>query len=78
MYFIEKGANNKAPNISIKFPESELIKVERQIAFTFQFKAGFAITQGTWQEAIEVERKKRTWYTLFLMKKTIIFHLFCL
>jgi hypothetical protein len=71
LYFIEKGANNKAPNISIKFPESELIKVERQIAFTFQFKAGFAITQGTWQEAIEVERKKRTWYTLFLMKKTI-------
>jgi GTPase Era involved in 16S rRNA processing len=69
--YIEKGANDKAPNIVIKFTESTLNRVERKLTFSFQFKAGFAITQGTWEEEIEVERKKRTWYTLFLMKKTI-------
>ncbi|WP_339459228.1 dynamin family protein [Nodularia spumigena] len=69
--YIEKGANNKAPNISIKFPESELNQVKTQLKFSFQFKAGFPITKGTWQEEIQVSRKKRTWYTMFLGKKTI-------
>ena len=69
--YIEKGANNKAPNISIKFPESELNQVKSQLKFSFQFKAGFPITQGTWEEAIQVSRKERTWYTLFLWETTI-------
>ncbi|MEH2194183.1 MAG: dynamin family protein [Nostoc sp.] len=68
---IEKGANDIAPNIAIKFPESQLSKVESQPTFNFRFQAGFPINQGTWKEAIQVARDKRTWYTLFLFKKTI-------
>jgi len=68
---IEKGSNNIAPNIAIKFPESQLIKVERQPTFNFRFQAGFPINQGTWREAIQVAREKRTWYTLWIGKKTI-------
>ncbi|MEG5039568.1 MULTISPECIES: dynamin family protein [unclassified Microcoleus] len=69
--YLENGANDRAPDIAIKFPESELIKVESNLKFNFQFKAGFAITQGTWEEAVQVEKQKRTWYTLWIGKKTI-------
>ncbi|MEG4454348.1 dynamin family protein [Microcoleus sp. N9_A1] len=69
--YFENKANDFAPNIAIKFPESELIKVESNLKFNFQFKAGFAITQGTWEEAVQVEKQKRTWYTLWIGKKTI-------
>ncbi|MEH1816897.1 MAG: dynamin family protein [Nostoc sp.] len=68
---IEKGANDIAPNIAIKFPESQLSKVESQPTFNFRFQAGFPINQGTWQEAIQIQREKRTWYTLWIGKKTI-------
>ena len=69
--YFENKANDFAPNIAIKFPESELIKVESNLKFNFQFKAGFAIKQGTWEEAVQVEKQKRTWYTLWIGKKTI-------
>ncbi|MEG4351149.1 dynamin family protein [Microcoleus sp. LAD1_D3] len=69
--YLEKGANDKAPNIAIKFPESELIKVESHLTFNFRFKAGFAITKGNWEEAVQVPRQERTWYTLWIGKKTI-------
>lgn len=69
--YFENEANDFAPNIAIKFPESELIKVESNLKFNFRFKAGFAITQGTWEEAVQVEKQKRTWYTLWIGKKTI-------
>jgi predicted GTPase len=68
---IEKGANDIAPNIAIKFPESQLIKVDSQLTFNFRFEAGFPINKGTWQEAVQVEKKKRTWYTLWISKKTV-------
>ena len=68
---IEKGANDIAPNIAIKFPESQLIKVDSQLTFNFRFEAGFPINKGTWQEAVQVEKKKRTWYTLWIGKKTV-------
>jgi predicted GTPase len=48
--YLEKGVNDIAKDLSIKFPESELIKIEREPRIKFQFKAGFAITQGTWQD----------------------------
>jgi ElaB/YqjD/DUF883 family membrane-anchored ribosome-binding protein len=67
---IEKGANDKAPNIAIKFPESQLIIKASQLTFNFRFEAGFPINKGTWQEAVQVEKKKRTWYTLWIGKKT--------
>jgi predicted GTPase len=68
---IEQGANDIAPNIAIIFPESQLIKVDNQLTFNFRFEAGFAIKEGKWEEAVQVSRQKRTWYTLFLAKKTI-------
>ena len=67
---IEKGTNNIAPNIVIKFPDSQLIKVDSKLTFDLRFKAGFAITPGTWEEAIQFAKTKRTWYTLFFGKKT--------
>jgi GTPase Era involved in 16S rRNA processing len=69
--YLENGANDRAPNIAIKFPESELIKVEGHLTFNFRFQAGFAITKGTWQEEVQVPREKRTWYTLWIGKTTI-------
>jgi predicted GTPase len=68
--YFEKEGNDIAPNIAIKFPESELSKVESNLTFNFQFKAGFAVTKGTWEEAVQVEKEKRTWYTLWIKKKT--------
>ncbi|MEH2239619.1 dynamin family protein [Nostoc sp.] len=67
---IEKGTNDIAPNIAIRFPDSQLIRVDNELTFNFPFKAGFAITSGNWQEAIQVEKTERTWYTLWLGKKT--------
>ncbi|MBD2206766.1 dynamin family protein [Calothrix sp. FACHB-1219] len=67
---IEKGTNDIAPNIAIRFPDSQLIRVDNKLTFNLRFKAGFAITSGTWKEAIQVEKTKRTWYTLWLGKKT--------
>jgi predicted GTPase len=68
---IEKGANNISPNIAIKFPESKLSKVDSQLTFNFRFEAGFPINKGTWQEAVQVGREKRIWYTLWIAKKTV-------
>ena len=48
--YLEKRANDIAKDLSITFPKSELIKIEREPRIKFQFKAGFAITQGTWQD----------------------------
>ena len=67
---IEKGANDIAPNIAIKFPESQLIKVDSQLTFNFRFEAGFPINQGTWQEPVQVEKKRREWYTLWIWERT--------
>ncbi|MEG4840119.1 dynamin family protein [Microcoleus sp. B9-D4] len=68
---LQKGANTIAPHIAIKFPESELSQVNHSFRFNFRFQAGFAITQGTWQEAVQVEKKQRAWYTLWIWKKTV-------
>jgi predicted GTPase len=67
---IEKGANDISPNIAIKFPESQLIKVDSQLTFNFHFEAGFPINQETWKEEIKIEKKRRDWYTLWLWEET--------
>lgn len=67
---IEKGANDISPNIAIKFPESQLIKVDSQLTFNFHFEAGFPINQETWKEEIKIEKKRRDWYTLWLWEQT--------
>ncbi|KAF3886412.1 MULTISPECIES: dynamin family protein [Nostocales] len=51
--YLEKEANKIAPHIAITFPESQIVKVEKHPTITFKFKAGFAITQGSWQEEKE-------------------------
>ncbi|WP_371418202.1 dynamin family protein [Anabaena sp. UHCC 0253] len=69
--YLEKKANNIAPNMFyFKFPESKLTQVDCKLTFSFHFRTEFAITQGTWQEEIKVERRKRVWYKLWLGKKT--------
>ncbi|MDK2408635.1 dynamin family protein [Aphanizomenon sp. PH219] len=67
---IEKGANDISPSIAIKFPESQLIKVDSKLTFNFCFEAGFPINKGTWKEAIQVEKKQRDWYTLWIWERT--------
>ncbi|MFM7366182.1 MAG: dynamin family protein [Cuspidothrix sp.] len=69
--YIEKEANDIAPNIAVKFPDSQLTQVNNKLTFSFKFSAGFAITKGTWKEEIQVERKERLWYTLWLWEKTV-------
>ena len=69
--YIEKGANNISPNIAIKFPESQLIKVDSQLTFNFSFEAGFSINQLTWKEAIKIEKTEQLWYTLWIWQKRI-------
>jgi GTPase Era involved in 16S rRNA processing len=51
--YLEKEANKIAPHMAIIFPKSQLVKIEKHPIITFKFKAGFAITQGTWQEEKE-------------------------
>lgn len=68
--YLEKGANDIAPSLGIKLPESQLSKVDSQPKFNFRFESGFAITQGTWQESNLVAVEKRVWYKLWLGKAT--------
>ncbi|MEH2439468.1 dynamin family protein [Nostoc sp.] len=68
--YLKEGTNEKAPNMVINFPESELSKVDKTLSFQVNFKSGFAIKLGTWQEEIEVPQTRRSWYTLFIFKET--------
>ena len=56
--YTEEGSKEIAKahdrDISIKFPDYQINQVDHQLTFNFQFTAGFAITQGTWQEKIEM------------------------
>ena len=51
--YLEKGTNEKASNMAITFPDSELSKVDKKLEFNFQLRAGFTITEGTWLEKKE-------------------------
>jgi GTPase Era involved in 16S rRNA processing len=66
--YLEKGSNDIAPNIAVKFPESQLSKVDGQPKFNLKFQAGFAVTQGTWQEKVQEAVRKRVWWKLWLGK----------
>jgi hypothetical protein len=39
--YLEDGTNERASNMAIKFPESQLSKVDNKLEFNFQFRAGF-------------------------------------
>ncbi|MBD2497987.1 dynamin family protein [Nostoc sp. FACHB-280] len=64
---IESESNKIAPNISIKFPESELILINRSLEFKFSFASGFAITPGNWKEEIKETVEKRVFYHWFFL-----------
>jgi len=66
---LEKGSSEIAPSLSIKFPESQLSKIDQCPRFTIEMKAGFATEQGTWQEEIETKYKVRPFYFLFLLEE---------
>ncbi|BDI20071.1 hypothetical protein ANSO36C_58730 [Nostoc cf. commune SO-36] len=68
--YLKEGMNEKAPNMAINFPESELSKVDKILSFQVNFQSGFAIKSGTWQEEIEVTKTRRSWHTLFIFKET--------
>ena len=68
--YLEKGSNDIAPNVAVKFPESQLSKVDGQPKFNLKFQAGFAVTQGTWQESVQEAVRKRVWWKLWLGKGT--------
>lgn len=68
--FLESSCNQIAPSMAIKFPESQLNKVQGQPKFNLKFQAGFAVTQGTWQESVQEAVRKRVWWKLWLGKAT--------
>lgn len=67
---LEQRSSEIAPSLSIKFPESQLIKINQHPQFIIEMEAGFVVTDGTWQEKIEKEYKERPWQFLFLLEKT--------
>lgn len=68
--YLQQEANNIAPKMAIKFPESELAKVEKKPQFNLKFQAGFAITQGSWEESVQVAVRRRVFWKLWLGKAT--------
>jgi GTPase Era involved in 16S rRNA processing len=50
--YLEEGSNNIAPDIVIKFPESQLNKVTRDLKFNLNFESGFDVEKGTWNEEV--------------------------
>jgi GTPase Era involved in 16S rRNA processing len=47
---LEKGVNDIAPNIIIRFPESQLNQVKRELLFRLNCESGFSIKKETWKE----------------------------
>lgn len=70
LHYIEDSASDISPEMGIKFPESQLVKLNRKPEFTVRFHAGFAISSGTWEEAVQVSYEERIWWTLFISKRT--------
>ena len=61
---LEKEANNIAPNIVIRFPESQLSQVKRELSFSLSFESGFSITEKNWKE-----ETKSFWHWFGLIPK---------
>lgn len=70
LLYLEQGANDLAPNMSIKFPESQLNKVEGKPEFSLNFQAGFAVVEGSWEEAVPESFRERVWWKAWLGKAT--------
>ena len=70
VYALESQATEIAPEMAIKFPTSLLVKLDHKPKITINFKAGFSVTKGTWEEEVQKEYQGRLWYTLWLKKGT--------
>lgn len=68
--YLEEGSSTVAPMMAIKLSESKLIKIQERPKFSINFNAGFDITPGTWEEAIETKYKERIWWTLWIVEET--------
>jgi predicted GTPase len=55
--YLEEGSNNIAPDIVIKFPESQLNKVTRDLKFNLNFESGFDVEKGTWNEEVWIVKE---------------------
>ncbi|WP_027255103.1 dynamin family protein [Planktothrix agardhii] len=62
---LEKGVNDIAPNIIIRFPESQLNQVKRELLFRLNFESGFSIKEETWKE-----ETRNFWHWLWLIPKS--------
>lgn len=48
---LEQGAHNIEPNLAMRFPRSQLIRVQTQLILNnLNFESGFEITEKTWKE----------------------------
>ena len=56
MEVIEEGYYNIAPNIGIRFPESQLIKIEQQPKFSISFEAGFEVREKNYRVLFFIRR----------------------
>lgn len=62
---LEKEAKNIAPDLAIKFPKSELNRVQTHLRFeNFNFESGFDIMSRTWKEST-----RSFWHYLWLVPK---------
>nr|QFZ93019.1 GTPase [Synechococcus elongatus PCC 11802] len=73
---IQTGANEIAPNLSIKFPASDFTSFSLQsidfLDIDIDFQAGFVITQKVWNEEVDVYVEKRVWWNfLWLIPTTV-------
>jgi len=79
--YLEEGANQKIKRqnihglisgLEIKFPGSEISKVDNKLKFKLSFQSGFAVTSGTWKERITNVSYERRWsYFLKLLRKKV-------
>lgn len=62
--YLQKEANNIAPNIIIRFPESQLSQVKKELSFSLKFESGFSVTERTW-----TEESRSFWHWFWLVPK---------
>lgn len=65
LLYLEQGANDIAPNLSIKLSKSELTQVQTHLSFdNLNFESGFEITKKVW-----VEKTRNFFYWFGLIPK---------
>ncbi|WP_338441676.1 dynamin family protein [Synechococcus elongatus IITB4] len=72
---IQEQASSIAPNLSIKFPTSNIIDFSSKninfLDIDINFKASFVVKKGSWTERVDNYVEKRVWYFLWLAKDIV-------